>query len=87
MQKIQRTNEQIGDTNYMQVLVILHLSRIPGHNKHGESDNNRKKLYQRMEKNVAMLLAVNKNQHQTYNAKCGTVVAVEKRSEVSQGYH
>lgn len=86
MQEVQSTNEKIGNSNNMQVFVVLHFPRIPSNNKYGESYYNRKELDQRMEEHVAMFLAVNKNQHQANDTKCGTVVAVEKRSECSQGY-
>jgi hypothetical protein len=45
----------------MQVLVVLHFPRIPSNNKYGKSNNNRKKLYQRVKEYIAMLLAINKN--------------------------
>ena len=70
----------------MQVFVILHFPGVPGHNKNRESDYNGKELNQSMEKHVTISFAVNKNQHQADNTKCGTVVTVKKRNEVSQGY-
>lgn len=70
----------------MQVFVILHFSGIPGHNKHRESDYDGKEFNQSMEKHVTIPLAVNKNQYQADNTKCSTIVTVEKRGDVSQGY-
>jgi hypothetical protein len=71
----------------MQVFVILHFPRVPGNNKHRKSYYNGKELNQSMEKHVTVPLAVNKNQHQANNAKCGTVVTIKKRGEFSQGYN
>ncbi|MNK70982.1 hypothetical protein D3C87_904220 [compost metagenome] len=87
MQQVKSANEQVGNTNNMQVFVVLHFSGVPSNNKHGKSYYDRKKLNQSMEKHVTMFLAVNKNEHQANDTKCGTVVTGEKRSECSQGYN
>jgi len=40
-----------------------------------------------MEKYVTIPFAVNKNQHQANNSKCGTIITAEKRVELLQGYN
>ncbi|WP_370527296.1 hypothetical protein [Pedobacter sp. SYSU D00535] len=74
MKQIQKTHEQIGNPYKVEVLVLNRLPGIPGNDKEGIGNNNRKQLHQSMKKQVALSKAHRKNKHQNKKYVGGAVI-------------